>query len=87
MTVPHNRDWEMSFEVTCISVSAIFLVNFLVQWITCQTEISGSNTAGTFVYVNAIHSENNKFPKIVTFSAFFNLFSCKNIISLKKTLH
>lgn len=46
MTVPHNRDWEMSLEVTCISVSAIVLVNFLVQWITCQTEISGSNTAG-----------------------------------------
>lgn len=59
--------------------------NFLVQWIKCRTEISGSNSAKTFVYVNAIHFENNKFPKIVTFSVFFNLFSCKNIISLKNT--
>lgn len=72
----------MSFEVTCISGNALLLINFLVKWITCRTETLGSNTTGIFVYLNAIHFENNKFPKIVTFSVFFNQFSDKNIISL-----
>lgn len=73
----------MSFEVTCISVNALLLINFLVKWITCRTEMMlGSNTTGIDVYLNAIHFENNKFPKIVTFSVFFNQFSHKNIISL-----
>lgn len=72
----------MSFEVTCISGNALLLINFLVKWITCRTETLGSNTTGIFVYLNAIHFENNKFPKIFTFSVFFNQFSDKNIISL-----
>lgn len=72
----------MSFEVTCISGNALLLINFLVKWITCRTETLGSNTTGIFVYLNAIHFENNKFPKIFTFSVFFNQFSYKNIISL-----
>lgn len=72
----------MSFEVTCISGNALLLINFLVKWITCRTETLGSNTTGIFVYMNAIHFENNKFPKIFTFSVFFNQFSYKNIISL-----
>lgn len=72
----------MSFEVTCISGNALLLINFLVKWITYRTETLGSNTTGIFVYLNAIHFENNKFPKIFTFSVFFNQFSYKNIISL-----
>lgn len=72
----------MSFEVTCISGNALLLINFLVKWITCRTETLRSNTTGIFVYLNAIHFENNKFPKIFTFSVFFNQFSYKNIISL-----
>lgn len=72
----------MSFEVTCISGNALLLINFLVKWITCRTETLGSNTIGIFVYLNAIHFENNKFPKIFTFSVFFNQSSYKNIISL-----
>lgn len=64
----------MSFEVTCISANALLLINILVnKWITCRTETLGSNTTGIFVYLNAIHFENNKFPKIFTFSVFFNL--------------
>lgn len=72
----------MSFEVTCISGNALLLINFLVKWITYRTETLGSNTTGIFVYLNAIHFENNKFPKIFTFSVFFNQSSYKNIISL-----
>lgn len=72
----------MSFEVTCISGNALLLINFLVKWITYRTETLGSNTTGIFVYLNAIHFENNKFPKIFTFSVFFNQFSYKNIISI-----
>lgn len=72
----------MSFEVTYILGNALLLINFLVKWITCRTETLGSNTTGIFVYLNAIHFENNKFPKIFTFSVFFNQFSYKNIISL-----
>lgn len=72
----------MSFEVTYISGNALLLINFLVKWITYRTETLGSNTTGIFVYLNAIHFENNKFPKIFTFSVFFNQFSYKNIISL-----
>lgn len=72
----------MSFEVTYISGNALLLINFLVKWITRRTETLGSNTTGIFVYLNAIHFENNKFPKIFTFSVFFNQFSYKNIISL-----
>lgn len=55
----------MSFEVTCISGNALLLINFLVKWITYRTETLGSNTTGIFVYLNAIHFENNKFPKIL----------------------
>lgn len=63
----------MLFEVICILVNVLFLINFLVKWIICRIEMMlGLNIIGIYVYLNVIYFENNKFFKIVIFFVFFN---------------
>lgn len=52
----------MLFEVICILVNVLFLINFLVKWIICRIEMMlGLNIIGIYVYLNVIYFENNKF--------------------------
>lgn len=63
----------MLFEVICILVNVLFLINFLVinKWIICRIEMMlGLNIIGIYVYLNLIYFENNKFFKIVIFFVF-----------------